>query len=998
MISSQIKRLVLVGLISSACALSASCGTQRPEPQSPVADIPADNSAVNDELDNQQTQQDENDITKNENKPDADITETDEDNEPIVISVPNEADGIKLLQYENITFKADTTPMPDISATVSSARKNKDASSMFITHMMYRDNIGDIAYYNNGKKQENELSEKELHREMIRWRDAAFEANYELAILATAPSVQYEVSPFFSDDAEFKKGMNWLKDAAARGYGNAEYVLGLVYFNGVGINRNKEKGFELLVRAAAHGVINAYYAVAMIYELGLNGKADTQKSLYWLNKAAHFGSKDAAFILSMKYLDGIDVPKDKTKALKTIKLDPKYHAWIKLIDEGFYHKFCIYRFDESAIGWSAEEYGVCGDDVEIVHKNNAGIDEDKEDYTLDEIAESCLNYRIDYRVAANWLKNVATFDRDNAYILRAKTHHITGCRGGLDGDNYGEIILYPQGLNEEDFYKGDNYDDFPVLFKKLIIAISDYHEDSSKLIKKLEDMALTGDRESLKMLGGLYEHDSDLKYIYEPLKINLNNLKAFEYYEKLFNIDEAACKNAQEDKCQLAAGNVVYVARKLAKEYDEKGDYNAAYEWYEKAYKFGVRARDNEYAIILAQDLAEVSYKNRNYDVEKQWHQKTIELYMAQYDALKNKNDKDSVNKMTNIASELGMLYHKLGDDKQALEWYNKALKFSDKYKSMISYYYSIEMEGKRHDDIMFNLAGIYDAESSSIYDRSKAVNLYQNILINKRASSKHQYQAAIRLCEISYQHSQQSDKLLAVAYCKIASELYHEEESNVMGRSEIMNSNDKEIQLFQRVIEELPKLDLLKEIEEQIKAEKDKDPEKFYVISKVLGPCEQEAEDDPEGGPQCSLFESAYSESRDKAITAITALNLASGSLNIDIIENTYYYLAIYKGRDAHYRNTLRKESAVYNSFFEGEHSWYYSYMNDSDQDDLFYIWYFRQIPHAAAEKFKELKTSKSWNEYTKEAKKVVEENRLPIIFYGDRMLEHLLYRSKNN
>ena len=241
------------------------------------------------------------------------------------------ADGAELLRYEGVQFEADTSPMPEVAATVRSARKNKDLSSMFITHMMYRDNIGDIAFYNEGKKQDAELSEISRHREMIRWRYAAADEGYELAILATSPSVQYEISPMFSNDDEFKKGLSWLKKAAAHGYGNAEYILGLVYFNGVGAKRDKKKGFELLVRAAAHGVVNAYYAVGMIYEMGLNGKKDTGKSLYWLEKAAKLGSNDAIFILMMKYIEGIDVPKDEAKAAEIAKLDTKYHAWTMLL-------------------------------------------------------------------------------------------------------------------------------------------------------------------------------------------------------------------------------------------------------------------------------------------------------------------------------------------------------------------------------------------------------------------------------------------------------------------------------------------------------------------------------------------------------------------------------------------------------------------------------------------------------------------------------------------
>ena len=400
--------------------------------------------------------------------PSADKAKEDKD-KAVVFPVPTDADGAELLRYENITFTPDTTPMPDIAATVRSARKNKDNSSMFITHMLYRDHIGDINFYNDGRKQTTELSAKNYHREMIRWRDEAYEASYELAILATSPSVQYQISPMFSNDDELKKGLNWLKKAADHGYGNAEYILGLVYFNGLGTKKDKNKGFELLVRAAAHGVVNAYYAVAMIYEMGLNGDADTNKSLYWLEKAARFGSKDAIFILAMKYADGIDVPKDMVKAEELEKLDPKYHMWTKLhrSERGnFYHKYCVYKNDESSVGWSTVESGEC--ESYVTHHNADGIDEDAE-YSLDELAAASLDYRIDYRLAALWLKKVANRDRENVYILRSQVRHLVGCRGGLDGVKVKDIMLYPDEYDDN----AVNYDEHPVIFKSIVIALTD---------------------------------------------------------------------------------------------------------------------------------------------------------------------------------------------------------------------------------------------------------------------------------------------------------------------------------------------------------------------------------------------------------------------------------------------------------------------------------------------------------------------------------------------
>ena len=46
----------------------------------------------------------------------------------------------------------------------------------------------------------------------------------------------------------------------------------------------------------------------------------------------------------------------------------------------------------------------------------------------------------------------------------------------------------------------------------------------------------------------------------------------------------------------------------------------------------------------------------------------------------------------------------------------------------------------------------------------------------------------------------------------------------------------------------------------------------------------------------------------------------------------------------------------------------------NDYDQNKIYHIWYLRQIPYAAADKFKKLKSDKKWDEYMQEAKEIVQ------------------------
>ncbi|MBO4351840.1 MAG: hypothetical protein J6A01_12975 [Proteobacteria bacterium] len=48
----------------------------------------------------------------------------------------------------------------------------------------------------------------------------------------------------------------------------------------------------------------------------------------------------------------------------------------------------------------------------------------------------------------------------------------------------------------------------------------------------------------------------------------------------------------------------------------------------------------------------------------------------------------------------------------------------------------------------------------------------------------------------------------------------------------------------------------------------------------------------------------------------------------------------------------------------------------NEYDEKRVYNIWYLRQIPYAAADKFKALKTDKTWNEYLNEAQEIVRQD----------------------
>ena len=139
----------------------------------------------------------------------------------------------------------------------------------------------------------------------------------------------------------------------------------------------------------------------------------------------------------------------------------------------------------------------------------------------------------------------------------------------------------------------------------------------------------------------------------------------------------------------------------------------------------------------------------------------------------------------------------------------------------------------------------------------------------------------------------------------------------------------------------------------------------------KVLKDCRDDEDEEESGYRICgdSLLV-PYHESIEKAVTAITALSIASGSKHPDEIRNTLYYLAIYKGKNPDYRYELRKESAV------NYEVWYKDYLMNEDQEHMFYIWYLRQIPYAAKEVYKSLNAPLQWDEYLKQARERMEQD----------------------
>ena len=115
-----------------------------------------------------------------------------------------------------------------------------------------------------------------------------------------------------SDDTA--QGVEWIRRAAARQYGPAEFQLGQIYDFGFGVTQSDRDAIEWYRKAAAHGSAAAARAVGECYRKGRGVPADAAEAARWLRLAADGDDLRAQYQLGQMYFDGTGVPRDYASA------------------------------------------------------------------------------------------------------------------------------------------------------------------------------------------------------------------------------------------------------------------------------------------------------------------------------------------------------------------------------------------------------------------------------------------------------------------------------------------------------------------------------------------------------------------------------------------------------------------------------------------------------------------------------------------------------------
>lgn len=91
------------------------------------------------------------------------------------------------------------------------------------------------------------------------------------------------------------------------------YLLGMFFYNGIGIRENINIAFNFFNNAAINGHLNAEYQLGLYYEQDIDSEENHRLALYHFEKAANMNHPQALFSVGYFYMKGIGITIDTVK-------------------------------------------------------------------------------------------------------------------------------------------------------------------------------------------------------------------------------------------------------------------------------------------------------------------------------------------------------------------------------------------------------------------------------------------------------------------------------------------------------------------------------------------------------------------------------------------------------------------------------------------------------------------------------------------------------------
>lgn len=105
------------------------------------------------------------------------------------------------------------------------------------------------------------------------------------------------------DEHRFEDAFKSLQYPASHGYPEAQFLLGMCYYNGDGIKRDIYEAVKWFRKASEQGNSEAQFKIGMCYLEGMEVNQREDEALYWLQKSAEQGNSEAQIKLGDYYYD-----------------------------------------------------------------------------------------------------------------------------------------------------------------------------------------------------------------------------------------------------------------------------------------------------------------------------------------------------------------------------------------------------------------------------------------------------------------------------------------------------------------------------------------------------------------------------------------------------------------------------------------------------------------------------------------------------------------------
>lgn len=138
---------------------------------------------------------------------------------------------------------------------------------------------------------------------------------------------------------DYEKAITWYKKAIEQGDENAMNDLGYCYMEGFGVEKDEKTGFEWWVKAAESGYVTKCAVIGDAYRDGTYGmKKNDKEAVRWYQKGADGGDECAIYSLSYMYYSGRGVKKDYSKSFELmLRMDPSSFYVQQSLAEHYYY-------------------------------------------------------------------------------------------------------------------------------------------------------------------------------------------------------------------------------------------------------------------------------------------------------------------------------------------------------------------------------------------------------------------------------------------------------------------------------------------------------------------------------------------------------------------------------------------------------------------------------------------------------------------------------------